>query len=67
MSLTHREITQRLRDLKDEHRELDEHIELLIDAGETDEMKVKRMKKRKLRIKDMIMIYEDMLIPDIDA
>jgi hypothetical protein len=67
MSLTHREIVQKLRSLKDEHRDLDQSIEQLIENADQDEMKIKRMKKRKLLIKDMIMVYEDMLIPDIDA
>jgi hypothetical protein len=67
MSLTHREIVQKIRSLKDEHRDLDQSIEQLIENADQDEMKIKRMKKRKLLIKDMIMVYEDMLIPDIDA
>lgn len=67
MSLTQGEIVQRLIELKNEHRELDEIIDVLIRSGEIDELKIKRLKKRKLLIKDMIMAYEDMLIPDIDA
>lgn len=67
MSLTHREIVQKLRSLKEEHRDLDQSIEQMIENADQDEMKIKRMKKRKLLIKDMIMVYEDMLIPDIDA
>ena len=67
MSLTHREIVQKLRSLKDEHRDLDQSIEQLIENADQDEMKIKRMKKRKLQLKDMILLYEDMLIPDIDA
>ncbi|MCB1581513.1 MAG: DUF465 domain-containing protein [Marinicella sp.] len=67
MSYSQREIVQRLTELKNEHRELDEIIEVLIRSGEIDELKIKRLKKRKLRIRDMIILYEDMLIPDIDA
>ena len=67
MSLTHREIVQKLRSLKEEHRDLDQSIEQMIENADQDEMKIKRMKKRKVLIKDMIMVYEDMLIPDIDA
>ena len=67
MSLTHSEIRQRLKALSEEHRELDETITHLVETADLDEMKVKRMKKRKLKIKDMITVYEDMLIPDIDA
>ncbi len=67
MSLSQSEIVQRLVELENEHRELDEIIELLIKSGEIDELKIKRLKKRKLRIKDMVVFYENMLIPDIDA
>ena len=67
MSLTHSEIVQRLKSLKSEHRDLDLTIEQLIENADQDEMKIKRMKKRKLQLKDMILLYEDMLIPDIDA
>lgn len=67
MPLSQSEIVQKLIELKNEHRELDEIIEVLIRSGEVDELKIKRLKKRKLRIKDMVVAYEDMLIPDIDA
>lgn len=67
MSISQSEIVQRLVELENEHRELDEIIELLINSGEIDELKIKRLKKRKLRIKDMVVFYENMLIPDIDA
>jgi hypothetical protein len=67
MPLSQSEIVQKLIELKNEHRELDEIIDVLIRSGEVDELKIKRLKKRKLRIKDMVMAYEDMLIPDIDA
>lgn len=67
MSLSQNEIIQRITDLENEHRELDEIIDVLINSGEVDELKIKRLKKRKLRIKDMLACYENMLIPDIDA
>ena len=34
---------------------------------EADELTLKRLKKRKLRIKDMITALESRLIPDLDA
>ena len=67
MSLDQSEIVQRLIELKNEHGDLDEIIEVLIKSGEIDELKIKRLKKRKLQIKDMVMMYENMLIPDIYA
>lgn len=67
MSLSQNEIIQKIADLENEHSELDEIITVLIKSGEIDELKIKRLKKRKLLIKDMLTCYENMLIPDIDA
>lgn len=67
MSLSQSEIVQKMSELENEHRELDEIIEVLTKSGEIDELKIKRLKKRKLLIKDMLTCYENMLIPDIDA
>lgn len=67
MSLDQSEIIQRITELENEHRELDEIIGVLINSGEVDELKIKRLKKRKLLIKDMLICFENMLIPDIDA
>lgn len=67
MSLSQNDIIQRITELENEHRELDEFIEVLIKSGAMDELKIKRLKKRKLKIKDMLGCYENMLIPDIDA
>ncbi len=67
MSLSQNQIIQRIADLENEHSELDEIITVLIKSGEIDELKIKRLKKRKLLIKDMLTCYENMLIPDIDA
>ena len=67
MSLSQNEIIQRITDLEKEHRELDVVVEALIEKADLDELKIKRLKKRKLKIKDMLGCYENMLIPDIDA
>jgi len=67
MSLSQREIIHRITELENEHRELDEIIEVLRKSREIDELKIKRLKKRKLLIKDMVACFENMLIPDIDA
>lgn len=67
MSLNQSEIIQRITELENEHRELDEIIAVLVKSGEIDELKIKRLKKRKLLIKDMLICFENMLIPDIDA
>ncbi len=67
MSLSQSEIIERIAELETEHSDLDEIIGVLIDSGQIDELKIKRLKKRKLLIKDMLMCFENMLIPDIDA
>ena len=61
------EITRRLIELRTEHRDLDAAIERMAGDAEVDELTLKRMKKRKLRIKDQIAWLEDKLIPDLDA
>jgi hypothetical protein len=60
-------ITAQLVDLKVEHRDLDAAIERLAQSIQADEMAIKRLKKRKLRLKDMIAALESRLIPDLDA
>jgi hypothetical protein len=50
-----------------EHRELDEAIFALQDRGTADQLMLQRMKKKKLRLKDMIALLEDRLTPDIIA
>ena len=54
-------------ELKLEHRDLDEAIERLQADIEADELSVKRLKKRKLRLKDSIARLESALIPDEPA
>jgi hypothetical protein len=50
-----------------EHRDLDEAIRALEDKGTSDQLTIKRLKKQKLRLKDIISIIEDRLTPDIIA
>ena len=59
--------TDRLRELRIEHRDLDEVIQRLEQDPLADELQVRRMKKRKLRLKDLIAQAESALIPDLDA
>jgi len=59
----HHQITE----LMNEHRDLDEIIVKLAEAQMIDQMQITRLKKRKLRLKEQIQYYEDMLIPDIEA
>ncbi|GGD49860.1 hypothetical protein SAMN06296058_1780 [Pseudoxanthomonas indica] len=61
------DIALQLVELRREHRELDEAIGLLVANIEADEVAVKRMKKRKLWLKDCISRLESSLIPDEPA
>ena len=58
---------QKLAELRREHRELDDAIGQLVASIEADEVAVKRMKKRKLWLKDCIARLESALIPDEPA
>lgn len=53
--------------LKSEHKDLDEAIVRLSEQPLVDQLALKRMKKRKLSLRDMIMKVESMLVPDIIA
>lgn len=57
----------RLQVLKSEHRDLDEAIAALDDAGKSDPLTLRRLKKKKLSLKDRIAAIEDELFPDIIA
>lgn len=50
-----------------EHRDLDDAINALSEKGTADQLTLQRLKKRKLRLKDMIAVIEDRLTPDIIA
>jgi hypothetical protein len=58
---------QKLRALRIEHRDLDEVIARLSLDLHTDELQIKRLKKRKLVLKDQILLLESQLIPDLNA
>ena len=53
--------------LKREHRDLDDAIQALSERSTSDQLTIQRLKKRKLRLKDLIAIIEDRLTPDIIA
>jgi hypothetical protein len=60
-------IARKLTELKIEHRDLDAAISRLALDAAGDELQLTRLKKRKLKLKDMIAYLEDKLIPDLDA
>ena len=53
--------------LKSEHRDLDQAISALEDTQRADQLRLKRLKKQKLALKDRIARIEDRLTPDIIA
>jgi hypothetical protein len=58
---------EKLRALRIEHRDLDDVISrLILDPG-ANELQIKRLKKRKLQLKDQITRIESQLIPDLNA
>ncbi len=68
MDLNEKElITLKINQLKDEHRNLDNIILKIQENTPFDQLELQRLKKRKLILKDNIMIFENKLIPDIIA
>lgn len=65
--MTEQEMRKRLTILKTDHRDLDAAIDALRETGSTDQLQIARLKKRKLALKDQIMMIEDALLPDIIA
>ena len=60
-------ISAQLIELRLEHRDLDAAIAQLAADNCLDDLAIKRLKKRKLRIKDMMSYLDNQLIPDLDA
>jgi hypothetical protein len=58
---------ERLRQLRIEHRDLDDIITRLSMDFKVDELQMKRLKRRKLLLKDQIARLESQLIPDLNA
>jgi hypothetical protein len=61
------EINKPLRELREEHRDLDMAIDRMIMDPWQDQLRLRRLKKRKLKLKDWIATLESRLIPDLDA
>ena len=58
---------ERLKQLRVEHRDLDQVIARLVNDPQVDQLLLKRLKKRKLILKDMITQLESARIPDLNA
>ncbi len=61
------ELKQKLLELQEEHRDLDGAISALVEQAAYDQLKLQRLKKRKLLLRDFIQRIEAMLQPDIIA
>ena len=61
------EFRQTLAKLKEEHRDLDDAIYALEALPLPDHLQIKRLKKKKLQLRDRIQEIEDILLPDITA
>ena len=64
---TNEDILVRIEELKTEHRDLDDVLKRLSDDRNADELQVRRLKKRKLQIKDTITHLESQLVTDMTA
>ena len=62
-----RMLVEKLEALKIEHRDLDEAISRMEQGPYFDQLRLRRLKKRKLQLKDFIALIESRLIPDLDA
>ena len=60
-------MARRVVEMRQEHRGLDVAIERLAADIQADELALKRLKKRKLQLKDQIAWIENALIPDEPA
>ena len=60
-------IKAKLEALKSEHRDLDDVIERLAEHPPVDQLRLQRLKKRKLMLKDQIARIADEITPDIIA
>ena len=58
---------ERLRELRVTHRDLDYLIDSLSHDPVVDQLRIRRLKKQRLILKDMITRLESELIPDMDA
>lgn len=60
-------LLDRLGALREQHEALNHEVDLLTENGVVDQLKLARLKKEKLRLKDEIARIEDQITPDIIA
>jgi len=61
------DIQRRIIELEVEHRDLDNVIQMLVLDATHDELQLRRLKKRKLQLKDHITLLKMQLVPDTPA
>ena len=61
------QLSARLFALRQEHADLGAAIDALALAPSLDQLRLARLKKRKLQLRDQITLIENMLLPDIIA
>ncbi|MFS2316868.1 YdcH family protein [Maricaulis sp. D1M11] len=66
-SLDQEVLLARLEELRAEHASLNAEVDALAECGVVDQLKIARLKKEKLRVKDEISRVEDQMTPDIIA
>lgn len=60
-------IQVRIAELRQLHRDLDSTIDELHEAAYQDQLRLRRLKKQKLQLRDELERLESLLIPDLDA
>ena len=63
----HAALRQRISELQMEHRDLDDAIARLVENPLPDQLRLQRLKKRKLLLKDQLTYLERQLDPDVLA
>jgi hypothetical protein len=67
MTVPAEQVRARVIELEIEHRDLDAAIDRLAEAADSDDLQLRRLKKRKLQLKDQIIQLKMQLVPDIPA
>ena len=60
-------VAAKIQELKSEHRALDQELQNMSNDPKFDDLHIRRLKKRKLFLKDSITLLESRLVPDITA
>jgi hypothetical protein len=60
-------VTARIAELRQEHQDLDASIQALEQLPNPDQLRIARIKRRKLALRDLIVTLEDQVTPDIIA